>query len=185
MPAKVVLSLTYNEVARRLIMHQTPEEIAQAMALQVGTLKAMMRRPDFIETLEKVRGKAYEGVDKTIESDARNIRQDIIDAAAPSFDRLKMLLDHAASEGVQMHVAQDFLDRAGHGKAPEKEPQIQITINPIEADVIATALEKEKAGRQRLEKLEIRLAKPPSEIEHPALQLEEKNANEPSSEPTD
>ena len=173
--SKVVLSLTYNEVARRLIMHQTPEEIAQAMALKLETLKAMMRRPDFMETLEKVRAKAYQGVDKNLENDARNIRQEIIDAAAPSFDRLKTLLDHAASEGVRMHVAQDLLDRSGHGKAPEKEPQVNITINPIEADIIATALKKEKDGRERLEKLEIRLAKPPSEIDHPALKLEEGN----------
>ena len=173
--SKVVLDLTYNEVARRLLMHQTPEAIAQKMALKLSTLTQMMRRGDFRVVLEKVREKTYEGVDENLKSDARDIRQEIEDQQGPSMDRLTALLEHAASEGVQKDIAQDFLDRGGHGRAPEKSPQIQITINPIEADVIAEALHKEKQGRARLEKLEIRLAKPPKEIEHPALQLKEGN----------
>lgn len=155
-------------------MHQKPEKIAQGMALKLGTLNQMMRRPDFLKVLEKVREKTYKGVDQNLENDARNIRQEIVDIQGASFDRLKTLLDHAASEGIQKDIAQDFLDRGGHGVAAEKTPQIQININPIEADVIATALHKEEEGRKRLEKLEIRLAKPPKELEHPALQLREK-----------
>lgn len=182
--SKVVLTLTYNEVARRLIMHQKPEQIAQGMALPLGTVKQMLRRPDFIVVLERVREKTYEGVDKLMSDDAKGVRQKIVDIQDASFDRLKDLMEHAASEGIQKDIAQDFLDRGGHTKAPEKSPQIQININPIEADVIATALHKEKAGRDRLEKLEIRLAKPPSEVEHPAL-LKEGNDSEPSSKPTD
>jgi len=175
--SKVVLSLTYNEVARRLIMHQTPEQIAQATAINLSTLKQMLRRPDFLEVLEKVRGKAYEGVDKLIEEDAKSVRQKIVDIQEDSFERLKTLMEHAASEGIQKDIAQDFLDRGGHGRAPEKAPQVNIIINPIEADVIATALHKEKEGRERLEKLEIKLARPPKELKHPAL--------EPSDESTD
>jgi len=177
--AKVVLDLTYNEVARRLLMHQTPAEISQKMALKLGTLTQMMRRPDFLVVMEKVRGKTYEGVDKQLEDDAKSVRQKIIDIQDDSFDRLEHLLKNAASEGIQMHIAQDFLDRGGHSKAPERSPQIQININPIEADVIADALHKEKQGRERLEKLTITLAKPPKEIEHPALQLKE-GKSEPS-----
>lgn len=167
--SKVVLDLTYNEVARRLLMHQTPEQISQKMALKLSTLTQMMRRPDFLKVVEKVREKTYGSLDKQLEEDAKSVRQKIVDVQADSFDRLEHLMEHAASEGIQMHIAQDFLDRGGHTKAPEKAPQIQININPIEADVIADALHKEKEGRERLEKLTITLAKPSREVEHPAL----------------
>jgi len=182
--SKVVLTLTYNEVARRLLMHQTPAEISQKMSLRLGTLTQMMRRPDFLVVMEKVRGKTYEGVDKQLKEDAKGVRQKIIDIQDDSFERLKLLMEHAASEGIQKDIAQDFLDRGGHTKAPEKAPQIQININPIEADVIADALHKEKEGRARLEKLTITLAKPAKEVEHPALQLKEHDS-EPSDKPTD
>jgi len=173
--SKVVLDLTYNEVARRLIMHQTPEAIAQGMALPVGTVKHMLRRPDFLVVMEKVRSKTYEGLDTELKEDAKSVRQKILDVQDDSFDRLKTLMEHAASEGIQKDIAQDFLDRGGNVGAHEKTPQVTININPIEADVIATALHKENEGRKRLEKLEIKLAKPPEEIDHPALQLKEKN----------
>jgi hypothetical protein len=176
--SKVVLSLTYNEVARRLLMHQKPEQISQAMAIPIGTLTQMMRRPDFLVVMEKVREKTYEDVDKQLGEDAKGVRQKIIDIQGDSFDRLKLLMEHAASEGIQKDIAQDFLDRGGHTKAPEKAPQVQITINPIEADVIADALHREKEGRKRLEKLTITLAKPAGEVEHPAF-LKEDN-DEPS-----
>lgn len=166
---KVVLDLTYNEVARRLLMHQKPEQIAQKMALKLGTLTQMMRRPDFLVVMEKVREKTYKDVDKQLGEDAKGVRQKIIDIQDDSFERLKLLMEHAASEGVQKDIAQDFLDRGGHTKAPEKAPQVQITINPIEADVIADALHKEKQGRERLEQLTITLAKPTKEVEHPAF----------------
>jgi len=176
-PSNVVLDLTYNEIARRLLLHQQPEEIAQAMNLNLSTLKQALRRPDFRKVLQELKDKTYEGVDKAIESDVRNIRQEIVDMAGPSLNRLKTLLEHAASEGIQKDVAQDFLDRAGYSKAPETKPAIQVIISPIEADVIATALQKEKEGRQRLENLELQLAKKAKEVEHPALK--------PSKQPSD
>jgi hypothetical protein len=144
----------------------------------------MMRRPDFLVIMEEVREKTYEGVDKLMKEDTLGVRQKIIDIQDDSFERLKLLMEHAASEGIQKDIAQDFLDRGGHSKAPERSPQIQININPIEADVIATALHKEKAGRDRLERLEIRLAKPPSEVEHPAF-LKEENDSKSGNKPTD
>ena len=171
--SKVVLTLTYHEIARRLLMHQKPEQIAQGMALPVGTVKQTLRRPDFLVVMEKVRTETYEGLDTELKNDAKNVRQKILDVQDASFERLKTLMDHAASEGIQKDIAQDFLDRGGNVGAHEKTPQVTININPIEADVIATALHKENEGRKRLEKLEIKLAKPPEEIDHPALQLKE------------
>lgn len=161
---KAILTLTYHELARRLVMHQEVEQIAQGMALSPNQVKAAMLRPEFTVILDQVRDKAYEGVDKQIQSETRNIAQEIKDASGDSLDRLKSLLE-GSSDTIGMHVAQDLLDRAGHGGKQVAAPLTQIIINPIEADVLATALKKEREGEARLRDLVVDADK----LDHPAI----------------
>jgi len=182
---KVVLELTDHEVARRLLMHQTPVEIAQATGLKPDTVKNRMRHPDFQAVLANVRDKAYEGLDQLVKDEKRNIKADIDDIAGASFDRLKHLLTAAKSETVQMNVAHDFLDRAGHGKQQERTPMVNINIGHIEADVITTALKREQEGRERLEHTKVvELAVPAKQLEHPVVKnAEHDTVDEPTEGP--
>lgn len=164
---RVLVDLMYGEIARRLMLHQDVEQISQSMSLELGTVKAILSRPDFKEKMRELEGKAYEGLDQTLKDDARNIRKQIADAAQESFDRLKLLLANAAAEGIQMKVAQDLLDRAGFGRPQETAPRQVFIINPIDADVITTALRKEAEGIQRLEGIHKILLKTPETLEHP------------------
>lgn len=179
---QVTLTVIYHELARRVLMKQSPEEMAQATRIPPVTLRQMLRRPDFKAVLEEVRDKTYLGVDKQLESDARNIQQEIRENAAPkAYDKLMHLLDNAASEGVQMKISQDLLDRAGIGEARDTGSKTIFNIGPVEAGVIMTSLKKEESGRKRLEALKIELAKPVKELDHPANQA---RGDKPTPEPS-
>ena len=69
-----------------------------------------------------------------------------------SFLRLRELMDSAVREETRMNIAQDFLDRAGISKRPIDSQGITININPIEADVLTTALKKTAEGAAALDK---------------------------------
>jgi len=169
---QVTLTVIYHELARRVLMHQTPEEMAQGTRIPLETLKVMLRRDDFKRILEEVRDKTFEGVDKQLESTARNIQQEIREKAAPkAYDKLMHLLDNAVAEGIQMRVSQDLLDRAGiAARQPAEGAKIQVIVGPVEADVIMTSLKKEEEGRKRLEAIRLELAKPVKELSHPSNQ---------------
>jgi len=144
---RAVLSLTYNEIARRLLLKQEPSEIAQAMLIHEDQVKRAMLRPDFKEILQRLQDKMYSGVDRTLASDARNLREELQGAAFASFDRLVELQRTAASESVIVNISQDLLDRAGYGKTTKLVEEHTIRIDPLDAEVLTAALAREKEGR--------------------------------------
>jgi hypothetical protein len=140
----------YNEVARRLLLKQEVSEISQAMCIPEDALKALMRKPAFKEMLAQLQAKVYQSVDASLASDARNLREELSQAAFSSFDRLNTLLKTAASEAVVVNIAQDLLDRAGYGKTSKIIEERVIKIDPLEAEILTAALAREKEGREHL-----------------------------------
>lgn len=187
MPSKVTLSLTYHEVAHRLLLSQTEEQIAQAMSLEVTAVQGILNRKDFKPVLDELRDKAYAPMDRQIESKKRNIQLEIEDHAGESFDRLVTLMGDTKSDGIAKDIAQDFLNRAGIGKQAGKAPLMTVNINPIHAKVITGALALEQEGESLLR---LRgLVKRADEIDHPVLKREEaadspENASNASKQPT-
>ena len=155
----LVLELTYHEVARRLLLKQQPREIAEAMHMRIEALNTMLKRREFRCVFDALSARAHEPLDQAIDQRSRNIRREIEDHAAFAFDKLKDLLSGAHSEVVQKDIAQDFLDRAGFAAAAPTQPQIQVVINPLEAEVIASALDRERQGRERLEQQHVTIEK--------------------------
>jgi aminopeptidase-like protein len=147
MPAHVVLELVYNEMARRLMMKQTPTDIALAMGLKVASVERTLRHPNFKAALEKLQATIYAPTDKQLADGQRNIREEILTASYRSFDRLKQLLENAVKEETIMHVAQDMLDRAGFTKKIQSTEEHIIKINPLDADILAAALDRERKGQ--------------------------------------
>lgn len=168
MTDQISLELTYHEIARRRLLKQSRENIAQATGLRLNTLQAVERRPAYRRILDKLRDKTYTGLDNALIGEKRNLRQEIQDVAEDSFDVLKDLLHTAAGEGVRVNIGQDFMDRAGYHKAPAV-PVVAIQVNRTDAEVITEALDRERKGRIRLEKLELDLALPREKIKHPML----------------
>jgi hypothetical protein len=148
---KVVFNVIYHEIARRLLMKQEVSEIAQATLIPEDRLMALMRRPAFKELLEKLTAKKYEGIDQTINSDARNLREELNEAAFASFDRLVQLQRCAASESLVANISQDILDRAGFGKQTKVEETRIFKIDSLDAEILAGALEKERVGREHMQ----------------------------------
>jgi len=165
--SRVEYHLVFHEMARRLMLKQEPEEISQAMGIRLSTVKNTLRKPEFKRVVKELQEKVYRQTDRELMDEARDIRAELQGLAGESLDRLTALLRSAASEAIQKDVAQDLLDRAGYGKHVPEDAKVNIVINPIDADVIATALRKEREGQQKLRGED--LAKPPSDLEHPLL----------------
>jgi len=125
-----VQNLTHHEVARRLQLGQEPQEIAEAMCMRVELVEALIRRPAFKALLAELTDKQYEGLDESIKEKTRDIQAEIDEQCGESMDRLTALLKSAASESVQMHIAQDFLDRGGYSKGAQ-EPTTVIQGQPF------------------------------------------------------
>jgi len=183
---KISLDLLYNNIARRFLLHQSPEDISDATGIKLSTLQAMTRRPAFKAIMNQVKENAFAGIDTSIVSEKRNMRVEVIQAAEDSFDMLNELLQTAAAETTKVKIGQDFMDRAGGAfvKKAEEIEQPVININIVDAEVLTDALEREKKGRERLEKLQtIELAKDPGKLEHPLLKKPE-DGNKQNTEPT-
>jgi transposase len=154
------LELTHHEIARRLLLRQSDEEIAQAMGVKVTTVKRLQSKPEFREILEQVRGQAYSGLDKRIEEERTDLASRIRQDAAESYDRLLALLHNSQSEAIVRDVAQDLLDRAGYGPKRE-EAKTVINIGPLETSVLVDALRREREAHEKLgDKDPLSLAKP-------------------------
>lgn len=147
---RVQFSLIYNEVARRLLLKQELGEIAQAMCIREESLKTMMLRPAFKELLAELQKTIYRPIDQGLVSDARNLREELQGAAFTSFDRLLALQKSAASEQVIMNISQDLLDRAGYAKTSKIIEERTVRIDPLDAEVLVSALAREKEGREHL-----------------------------------
>ena len=148
--SKVVFNLVYNEVARRLLLKQETSEISQAMCVPETALATLIRKPAFQAVLQELQTKMYKGVDSTLASDARNLRDELQQAAFTSFDRLVALQKSAASESVVVNISQDLLDRAGYGKTSKIVEERIVRIDTLEAEILTSALAREKEGRELL-----------------------------------
>jgi len=159
---KARMELLHHEVVRRLLLKQSDEEIAQHTGLKLSTVKRMQDHPEFRDLLVKMRDKHYAGVDAVIGEKAQSMTEQLQGVAQDSFNRLKALLG-SSSEAIVRDVAQDFLDRAGFGKAAPA-PQTIIHIGPLEAEVIAGSLKREREARElQGNKDPLKLARPVEE----------------------
>jgi hypothetical protein len=149
MKTRVETSIISHEVARRLLLKQPMEEIAQAMGIAEKTLQNHIRKPAFQTLLNTLQEQMYRPVDRTLGDKQRNLTEEISQAAFKSFDRLNALLD-AASEQTRMHVAQDILDRAGYGKKQIVQTEGTLKIDTLDAQILLQALDADKRARERV-----------------------------------
>lgn len=182
------LSITYHEIARRLLLKQETSLIAQAMCIPEETIKTVMRRPSFTAYLSELETRLFQTTDQGIADKSRNLREELEAAAYKSFDKLKDLLEMASTESLQANIAQDLMDRAGYGRTQKVETEQVIHIDPITADVLLSSIRKEKEARATLGGKEPELVKSPAELDHPvtaqARLLAEQEKRESSSDPT-
>jgi hypothetical protein len=173
------LELLHHEIARRLLLKQSDEEISQATGLKLATVKRTQEHPEFRDLLDRLRDKHYVGVDAVIGEKVKSITEQLQGVAQESFNRLEALLK-SSSETIVRDVAQDFLDRAGYAKAT---PAMQTVVNigTLEAGILVDALKREREARTlQGDKDLLKLAKPISEHANERRD----NASEESARPT-
>jgi len=142
---KLMLEVTYQEVARRLLMKQTEDDISQQMGISLRALQGIMTRAEFKSIFHTLQAKIYKPVDDQLVQQTRNLKDEIDKACYDSFDRLMILLKNSSSEAIAKDVAQDMLDRGGYGKKVEDNRTV-INIGALEASVLVEALKKEELG---------------------------------------
>jgi len=149
MPNKLLLEVTYQEVARRLLLKQSEDDICQQTGISLPALHGIMNRKDFQFLFRDLQTKLYKPIDDHLAEGTRNLRDEIEKASFDSFDRLMLLLKNSSSEAIAKDVAQDMLDRAGYGKKVDDNKTV-INIGTLEASVLVEALKKEDEGAKRL-----------------------------------
>ena len=173
-PTEIQYDLTYHELARRLLLHQTITQIAKDMNLATDLVLRLQQKEDFKRVYAHLRDSMYSDLDRDMKGEANSIREQIAVQAGKSMEVLTDLLASCASQTLRVNIAQDMLDRAGYSKQPQTPQQVSILINPIDASALVTALNKETEGQLRLEsqqKLAEDLAKLPTDLEeHPLVQ---------------
>jgi len=184
------LSITYHEIARRLLLKQDTALIAQSMCLPEESIKRIMRRPSFTDYLKQLEDKAYGQVDQRVADRARNMKEELEAASWEAFDKLKALLSYASAEALQVNIAQDLMDRAGHGRTQKVSSEVAFNVDSITADVLLTSLRKEEAARKALEERGApALVKAPIDLDHPVvkkaqLQQEQDDREHADTEPS-
>jgi hypothetical protein len=150
MPTRTETGIISHEIVRRLLLKQSVADISQAMGIREKTLQNHILRPAFQALLEQMQAKLYKTVDQQLGDKKRNLVEEIALAAETSMDRLVNLLD-SASDQVRMHVAQDFLDRAGLAKVQVIKNEGEARINPIDMQILLQALDEDRRARERAE----------------------------------
>jgi len=145
MPGRLILEVTYQEVARRLLMKQSEDAICQGTGLSLSALHGIMSRGEFKQLFHTLQTKMYKPIDEHLDQHTRNLKNEIEEACFDSFDRLMKLLKLSNSEAIIKDVAQDMLDRGGYGRKVEDNRPV-INIGVLEAAVLVEALQKEDAG---------------------------------------
>ena len=171
--ARVEYTLLYHEMARRVLMKQTPEKIASAMALPLDRVKRYLRNKRFLQVVDEVRDKTYRDMDSQLAGEKRNLREELTAAAEKSFDVLRGLLDTAASETLRAKIAMDFLDREGSAAPRRTEGTAAMQIGTLEASIIQQTLVLGSEGEKLLKDRGGRdLVVPARDLVHPTLNPE-------------
>ena len=118
----------HKEVARLLVSGERPIDIAKRLGYTQAWLSTMMNSPVFKDYLKKLSERKDEG--------ALDIRKQIEEGAQVGVCELLKILkgEDQYAEGVSVQqkikVAQDFLDREGHGKVTKVEQRsVSVVLN--------------------------------------------------------
>ena len=116
----------HKEVARLLVAGERPVDIAKRLGYTQAWLSTMMNSPVFKNYLAKLSERK--------DDQSLDIRKQIEEGAAVGVSELLKILkgEDSYAEGVsvtqKIKVAQDFLDREGHGKITKVQNQTTLTV---------------------------------------------------------
>lgn len=116
----------HKEVARLLVAGERPVDIAKRLGYTQAWLSTMMNSPVFKDYVKNLSEKK--------DSEAIDIRKQIEEGASVGVCELLKILkgEDQYAEGVSVNlkvkVAQDFLDREGHGKVTKVQNQTTVTV---------------------------------------------------------
>jgi hypothetical protein len=131
----------HKEVARLLIAGERPIDISKRLGYTQAWLSTMMSSPVFKDYLKRLSEKK--------DTEALDIRKQIEEGAQVGVSELLKILkgEDQYAEGVSVNqrikVAQDFLDREGHGKVTKVQNQTTVTV--LSEDRIEALKDRRKA----------------------------------------
>lgn len=112
----------HDEIARRLITGQRPEEVSIAMNITPARLSIITNSPIFQQRLERL-----QALRDAAACEAREFIEEVALVAATQIEKLMLT---SADDRVKLSAAKDLLDRAGFQAQPPTKnlPQLSVTV---------------------------------------------------------
>ena len=137
----------HHQMARMLLIGCTEEQVATAVGCSVSHISNIKRSPIFQQKMAYLRSRSDDrAIDVAASLGAR---------AYKSLELLEQVRDGELTEDIRLrtHVAQDLLDRAGHGKITKSENRL--SISHIDAEALDHIKARSYELRERLSNLPV------------------------------
>lgn len=140
------LTPMHNEAIRRLVVGESPQDVADELGVTKGTVTRWLNDPKFLSELHALEERANNRLTENQETAFQIIQSGQSDAARNCREAVKngTIKGMSVSEGTILKASWDLLDRGGH-KAVEKR---EVDVYDL-ADLIRIAEEREEKLQQR------------------------------------
>jgi len=143
--------LNYSEMARRLLIGQTTEVIAQEMDLTESWVRHVTKTDAFMQTLRSLEKRVWSEFDAATRRDSADLRVRMKEDEDAAYDDLREIMFGSNNEKLRASLLTEHLERMGHGAI--KQLRVQGTIQPSTelVDLIGSTIQHLENARQVIE----------------------------------
>lgn len=141
--------LNYAEIARRLLIGQKTEEIADEMGLTPAWIRHVTGTDAFMISLRKLEERVWKEFDSATRRDGADLRTRMQDDANSAYDDLREIMFGSSNERLRATLLTDHLERLGHGAI--KQVRVQGEIQPSQelVDLIGSTIQHIEEARNQ------------------------------------
>jgi len=144
--------LRYGEIARRMMLGQSAEEISTEMGLTKQWIYKVTQHPAFRARLQQLEKDAWAKFDEAMQRDSRDLHSRIEDAAEEAFEELLDIMRGSEDGRLRGNMAQDIMDRAGYGAVKKVALRGMITLDPSQMELISGVLKELEGDKPKPER---------------------------------
>jgi hypothetical protein len=127
----------HTEIARRLVLGQTPADIAKALGMSPSTINQIKKMPQFKAQLLRLQERR--------DASVMDVRGQIAEAAPEAVDEVTRLMHKSRDERVRLKAAESLLDRGGFSSINKSEINVRGAV--VTANLTLAELQDMALGR--------------------------------------
>lgn len=131
------------EIARRVLLHQSKQRIADEMGVCVKTVNAIASSKECLNVIGDLTRRQFENVDRFIQNDkwenAITFEQKIVASADEQLDRLIATLRSSTSEKIQLDGSRLLFEERARITGPSRQAP---PLDPITAQILVVAIKE-------------------------------------------